>query len=263
MIEIEAILGHHLERAHRYRSDLGLVDEHSFALGAARGASASPRPGAAPCGRARTPRPSGCWSAPARCCPRRRAAGWSCCPRSASRWRAPRTTPRRARSTRRRWSGRCPPASGTSRDSRGSGRAHVWFVAHPDVPASRLVEETEHAIRLLEHTGRAARPGRRMAAAGRVAHVRGARRRRPAGARAGAAPRRPRHLPAPLERDLVCDGDVPARRPRASRARGRFRRGAPARPRASAACARWRPTCCTSWASRSAGGATSTRPARR
>jgi tetratricopeptide (TPR) repeat protein len=32
------------------------------------------------------------------------------------------------------------------------GRAHVWFVAYPEITATQIVEETEHAIRLLERT---------------------------------------------------------------------------------------------------------------
>ena len=151
MIELEAILGHHLERAHRYRADLGLVDGRSFALGqraAARLASAGRRAARA----------------------REDTAAVGLLERAGA------LLPVTAR-------GRLDllPAIGESLEGTANhtkageiyeealeraqvagdrrveglarlGRAHVWFVAHPDIPATQLVEETERAIRLLEHS---------------------------------------------------------------------------------------------------------------
>ena len=70
----------------------------------------------------------------------RRARGSSCCRRSASRSRAPRTTRRPARSTRRRSSVRSSAGERRVEGLARLGRAHVWFVAHPEVTATRIVD---------------------------------------------------------------------------------------------------------------------------
>ena len=152
MIEIEAILGHHLERAYRFRSDLGLVDERSFALGqraAARLASAGRRAARA----------------------REDTAAVGLLERAGA------LLPATARGRLELLPAIGESLEGTANHTKAGevyeealeralaagerrveglarlGRAHVWFVAEPDIPASRLVEETERAIRLLEHTG--------------------------------------------------------------------------------------------------------------
>ncbi len=151
MIEIEAILGHHLERAHRYRADLGLVDERSFALGqraAARLASAGRRAARA----------------------REDTAAVGLLERAGA------LLPVTARGRLELLPAIGESLEGTANHTKAGeiyeealeralsagerrieglarlGRAHVWFVAHPDIPATQLVEETERAIRLLEHT---------------------------------------------------------------------------------------------------------------
>jgi len=151
MIEIEAILGHHLERAYRYRSDLGVVDEHSFALGqraAGRLASAGRRAARA----------------------REDTAAVGLLERAGA------LLPATARGRLALLPAIGESLEGTANHTKAGeiyeealeraeaagdrhveglarlGRAHVWFVAHPEVPASRLIDETEHAIRLLERT---------------------------------------------------------------------------------------------------------------
>ncbi len=152
MIEIEAILGHHLERAYRYRSELGEVGEHSFAL---------------------AQRAAGHLSSAGRRAVRARedTAALGLLERAGA------LLPATARDRLE-----LLPAIGESLEGAANhtqagevyeealeravsagerrieglarlGRAHVWFVAHPEIPASRLVDETEHAIRLLEQAG--------------------------------------------------------------------------------------------------------------
>jgi class 3 adenylate cyclase/tetratricopeptide (TPR) repeat protein len=151
MIEIEPILGHHLERAYRYRSDLGFVDERSFALGqraAERLASAGRRAARA----------------------REDTAAVGLLERAGA------LLPATARGRLELLPAIGESLEGTANHTKAGeiyeealeralsagerrveglarlGRAHVWFIAQPDVPATRLVEEAERAIRLLEQT---------------------------------------------------------------------------------------------------------------
>ena len=123
-----------------------------------------------------------------------------------------------------------------------------------------IVAETERAIALLEGDRRRARARGGLAAGRRGPHVRGSGRGGPAGARTGARSRRARHRATDLERDLLRD-----RACACSTARRRSNRPpsspASASPRHEpAACARWRPTCCTCWASPRGDAGVSTRP---
>ena len=151
MVELEALLGHHLERAYRYRSDLGLIDERSFALaqrGASRLASAGRRAVRA----------------------REDTAAVGLLERAGS------LLPASARSRLEILPAIGESLEGTARHTQAGeiyeealeralsagerrveglarlGRAHVWFVASPEVTATQIVEEVEHAIRLLERT---------------------------------------------------------------------------------------------------------------
>ena len=152
MIELEAVLGHHLERAHRYRAELGEVDERSFAL-AQRAADHLSSAG------------------------RRAVRAREDTAAVGLLQRAGALLPSTARGRLELLPAIGESLEGTANHTRAGeiyeealeraqaagerrieglarlGRAHVWFVAHPEVPASRLADETEQAIRLLEHTG--------------------------------------------------------------------------------------------------------------
>ena len=152
MIELEAILGHHLERAHRYRAELGEVDERSFAL-AQRAADHLSSAG------------------------RRAVRAREDTAAVGLLQRAGALLPATARGRLELLPAIGESLEGTANHTQAGeiyeealeravaagerrveglarlGRAHVWFVAHPEVPASQLVDETEQAIRLLEHTG--------------------------------------------------------------------------------------------------------------
>jgi tetratricopeptide (TPR) repeat protein len=152
MIEIEALLGYHLERAHGYRSELGRVDEHSFALAqrAAQHLAAAGR-------RAVRAREDNA------------AAGLL--------GRAGALLPASARERLDLLPAIGESLEGTANHARAGdvyeealeralaagerrveglarlGRTHVWFVAHPDIEADQLVAEAERAIALLEQSG--------------------------------------------------------------------------------------------------------------
>ena len=254
MIELEAILGHHLERAHRYRAELG---RGRRALVRAR--RSAPRitsrpPAAARCAPARTPRRSGLLERAGALLPATARGRLELLPAIGESLEGTANHTQAGEiyeeALERALSAGERRVEGLAR----LGRAHVWFVAHPEVPASRLVDETEHAIRLLEHTGRRARPRRRLAAAGRDAHVRRAA--RATGSRRSStrcSTPTPNTLPRHWNAISLRDGHVPARRPRAARAGHARSRRSTSPPPASAACARWRPTCCTCSASGSGG----------
>ena len=151
MIEIEAILGHHLERAHRYRADLGLVDGRSFALGqraAARLASAGRR-----AARAREDNAAvGLLERAGALLPVTAHGRLDLLPAIGESLEGTANHTKAGEvyeeALQRAVSAGDRRVEGLAR----LGRAHVWFVAHPDIPATQLVAETEHAIQLLENT---------------------------------------------------------------------------------------------------------------
>ena len=151
MIEIEAILGYHLERAYRYRSELGAVDERSFGLAqraAARLSSAGRR-----AVRAREDttaaglleRAGSLLPATARARLELLPAIGEALEGTANHTKAGKIY---EEALERALAARERRVEGLAR----LGRAHVWFVAHPEITATRIVDEAEHAIRLLEHT---------------------------------------------------------------------------------------------------------------
>jgi class 3 adenylate cyclase/tetratricopeptide (TPR) repeat protein len=151
MIEIEAILGHHLERAYRYRADLGLVDGRSFALGqraAARLASAGRR-----AARAREDTAAvGLLERAGALLPVTARGRLDLLPAIGESLEGT-ANHRKAGEIYEEALERAQSAGDRRVEGLARlGRAHVWFVAHPDVSATQLVEETERAIRLLEHT---------------------------------------------------------------------------------------------------------------
>ena len=152
MVEIEAILGHHLERAYRYRTDLGAVDERSFALAqraAARLSSAGRRAVRAREDTAAT----GLLERAGSLLPTTARARLELLPSIGEALEGTANHTRAGEiyeeALERALAARERRVEGLAR----LGRAHVWFVAHPEVKATRIVEEAEHAIRLLEPTG--------------------------------------------------------------------------------------------------------------
>ena len=153
MIEIEAILG----LPPRARLPLPRPSSARSTSARSRWRSgrrpASPRPGGGPCARARTPPPPACSSAPARCCRRTARARLELLPAIGEALEGTANHTKAGEiyeeALERALAARERRVEGLAR----LGRAHVWFVAHPEVTATRIVDEAEHAIRLLEHTG--------------------------------------------------------------------------------------------------------------
>ncbi len=152
MIEIEAILGQHLERAYRYRSELGAVDERSFALAqraAARLSSAGRR-----AVRAREDTAAaGLLERAGALLPTTARARLELLPAIGEALEGTANHKRAGEiyeeALERALAARAPQVEGLAR----LGRAHVWFVAHPEITATRIVDEAGHAIRLLDGTG--------------------------------------------------------------------------------------------------------------
>ena len=217
------MLGHHLEQAYRYRVELGLD-------GRARGASHSGRPasgrGGRRAARAREDMAAEGLLERAGALLPAGARGRRACCRDRGGARGHRTITRRpGRSTSRR-SREALRAGGTVGGGHSrAGRAHVWFVPTPTSSARRSLPSGACA-RAAPADRRPAGPGRRLAPDRRGRACRG-----PCGGRAQAleqaldhaSPDRSRRA---LERGLVRDRDVPARRPGSARCRGRVCAGA-------------------------------------
>ena len=253
MIELEAILGHHLERAHRLSLGARPGRRTHLRARATRRRDSWRRRGGGRCARARTPPRRACWAG--RFAAARVGAGTACAASGDRRVAGGNREPRQAGEIyEEAWSA----LSAGERRVEGHarlGRAHVWFVAPRRSRPTQIVAETERAIRLLQRTGEQrglAEPGGCWA---RRACTRGGRATASVRSSGRSGMSIPRPCRAAWNAISFALGDVPAGRPGAAGPRDRVRRASASPRRAPAACARWRPTCCTCSAPARAAGA--------